>query len=67
MKLDEIIKSCGEQIEWQLLHECLISSNIGKKHTAITFGTTRENGFQLLKEKQDKVCVICWIPRDKMP
>jgi hypothetical protein len=72
MKLDEVIKSLGETVKWQLLNDDIISANTNKKRGTITFQTESGICSNLIKTSatdspSDFIGVLIWVPRGKWP
>lgn len=68
MSIAELINQVGsENIEFQLLPESLIRADLRKDHGEICFGTTRDKIADMVAENPKQMCIIMWIPRDKLP
>lgn len=67
MKISQLINLVGdENARIQNLDTCFVSANAGKKSATITFGTEREQVIGMLNGKSDDVCLIVWLPRDRV-
>ena len=67
MKLSELLERAGEDVQWQLLHECFISAQSTKRGTQVTFGTQAITTHELVTEDFKNVGLIIWIPKEKWP
>lgn len=67
MNLSDLIAVCGEDVHQQWLDQNLDSANIVKKNGKITFFCPPQYVRELaIQEPPDHVCLILWLPRNKV-
>jgi hypothetical protein len=67
MKIDELIRRCGEEVMTQYVDECVSGATMRKGFTELRIGTTGMSVADLANpEASQNVGVIVWLPRAKV-
>lgn len=68
MTLTQIAIGVGdENVEVQALHESFVSARVNGQGATIAFATHPHKVRDLDRDKPDFVCLILWLPRNKIP
>jgi len=69
MKLSELIEYVGnDDVQFQALQGSLVKAETKKNDGEITFATDKSKVIQMATtDKPDYVCLVVWLPREKMP
>jgi hypothetical protein len=68
MSITELLQHVGaENVQLQNLADSLVKAQLKKNDGEITFATDRNTVQDMVLNRCDKVGLILWIPKDKLP